>query len=88
MVASIHDLNLLGTLTELYCQKYRVNLVPSKTNLLVYSKPSHKHAVDLAKLVNLITIGGEKVEFSSQADHVGVTRSSSNLVTFLTYLVG
>ena len=55
MAASIHDLNLLGTLTELYCHKYRVNLVPSKTKLLVYSKPSHKHEVQWKNIVKTPT---------------------------------
>ena len=75
LARTISDLHLLATLTEKYCQKYRVKLVPSKTKLLVYSKPCHSYIVDHAKIVNPITIGGVPVKFTSEAEHVGIIRN-------------
>ena len=77
MASTIHDLHLLATLTESYCRKYRVSLVPSKTKLLVYSKPCHQIQVDHAKLINPITINGTPVSFSSEVEHVGILRNIS-----------
>ena len=74
---TISNLNLLATLTEAYCRKYRVKLVPSKTKLLVFYKPCHQLIVDHAKLINPITIDGVPVKFSSEAEHVGVILSTS-----------
>ena len=74
---TISNLNLLATLTEAYCRKYRVKLVLSKTKLLVFYKPCHQLIVDHAKLINPITIDGVPVKFSSEAEHVGVILSTS-----------
>ena len=38
----IDNLQLLAKLTEAYCEKYRVNLVPSKTKLLAYCRRSEQ----------------------------------------------
>ena len=81
---SVSDLHLLVKLTEDYCSRYRVKLVPSKTKLLVYSKANHVHWVDHAKLINPITIAGVPVEFTSEAEHVGILRNvSGNLPNIL-----
>ena len=74
---TISNLNLLATLTEAYCRKYRVKLVPSKTKLLAFYKPCHQLILDHAKLINPITIDGVPVKFSSEAEHVGVILSTS-----------
>ena len=74
---SISNLNLLVTLTESYCRKYRVKLVPSKTKLLVYSNDNHKYTVDHAKLINPISIDGVPVKFTTEAEHVGIVRHIS-----------
>ena len=58
---SIESLRLLVTLTEQYCYKYRVKLVPSKTKLLGYSSPSTKHLLDHAKVVNPLSIDGHPI---------------------------
>ena len=73
----IDCLRLLVTLTESYCRKYRVKLVPSKTKLLGYSTSSKKHLLEHAKLINPITINGQPVEFTTEAEHVGVLRNTS-----------
>ena len=71
----LESLQLLVTLTEKYCAKYRVKLVPSKTKLLVFSTENQKFIVDHAKLTSKITIGGEAVEFVTEAEHVGIMRN-------------
>ena len=45
---SLYSLQLLVTLTELYCSKFRVLLEPSKTKLLCYSNHNQKFLVDYA----------------------------------------
>ena len=81
---TIDDLRLLATITEEYCKKYRVTLVPSKTKLLVYSNDEHKLQVDLAKLTNPIKIGNVPVKFCEEAEHVGILRNiSGNLPNLL-----
>ena len=64
-------------MTVSYCNKYRVKLVPSKTKLLGFSTPSNKHLVDHAKLINPITINGQPVQFTTEAEHVGVLRNTA-----------
>ena len=71
----IDSLRLLARLTETYCAKYRVKLVPSKTKLLPVSAPRHYYLVNYAELVNPVTINGTSVNFVSEAEHVGVVRS-------------
>ena len=74
---NIYNLKLLAQLTEDYCARFRVKLVPSKTKLLpIYSK-NHHELVRYAELVNPVTIDGVTVNFVSEAEHVGVLRSSS-----------
>ena len=50
MLASscLHSLQMLVTLTEQYCAKFRVKLEPSKTKLLVYHNKEHSFHVDHA----------------------------------------
>ena len=74
---NIDNLRLLVTLTENYCKRYNVKLVPTKTKLLGYACPNKKHLLDLAKVVNPITVAGEPVKFVEEAPHVGVVRSTS-----------
>ena len=73
----IDNLRLLARLTETYCSNYRVKLVPDKTKLLPVSAPRHKYLVSYAELVNPVTIAGVPVKFASEAEHVGVLRSTA-----------
>ena len=72
---TVDDLNLLVTITEAYCKKYRVKLVPSKTKLLVFANNEHKSKVNLAKLLNPIKIDNIPVKFCSEVEHVGIVRN-------------
>ena len=73
----IDSLRLLVTLTERYCKKFRVKLVPAKTKLLGYSTPSRKHLLYLANVVNPVTIDGQPVVFTTEVEHVGVIRNTA-----------
>jgi hypothetical protein len=85
---TIDDLHLLVTITEAYCKKYRVKLVPSKTKLLAFSNDEHDHQVDLAKLLNPIKIDNVAVNFCTEAEHVGIIRhTSGNLPNLLNRII-
>ena len=72
------------TITEAYCKKYRVKLVPSKTKLLVFANNEHKSKVNLAKLLNPIKIDNIPVKFCSEVEHVGIVRNvAGNLPNLL-----
>ena len=71
----IYSLKLLAQLTESYCLRFRVKLVSSKTKLLPIYNKNHQLLVNYAEIINPVTINGTKVEFSKEADHVGVIRS-------------
>ena len=74
---TIDDLHLLATITEQYCAKFKVTLVPTKTKLLVFSNENDRFKVDLAKITNPFKISNVPVEFCSEAEHVGILRSTS-----------
>ena len=73
---SIINLHLLLHLTTEYCKKYRVELVPDKTKLLVFSKNASPE-VQYARLISPITLNGQEIVFSDQAEHLGILRSIS-----------
>ena len=74
---SIINLYLLLHLTTQYCKKYRVELVPDKTKLLVFSKNAESAEVEYAKLISPISLNGTEIIFSDQAEHLGILRSVS-----------
>ena len=74
---SLYHLQLLVSLTEQYCTKFRVKLEPSKTKLLTYHSKTQSFLVDLALNCHDITINGEPVKRVKEAEHVGVLRSSA-----------
>ena len=81
----IHNLLLLVKMTEDYCEKYRVKLEPKKTKLLAYSNKSTDLLVKMAARSNMITINHVPVNFTNDAQHVGVVRNTTgnmpNIVT-------
>ena len=85
---SIDDLNLLVKITEDYCKKYRVTLVPSKTKLLAYANTEHEYEVYLAQLLNPIKIDNTPVKFCDETEHVGIIRNiSGNLPNLLNRII-
>ena len=80
----IHSLQLLVNLTEEYCQKYRVQLEPRKTKLLGYSSKKNEYLIKLAAMSNPITMNHVAIEFTTEAEHVGVVRNTAgNLPSIL-----
>ena len=71
----IFKLQNLLHLTVEYCAKYHVELVPEKTKLLCFSPPNLESSVFYWKLVSPVSLGGKKIPFSNEADHVGVVKS-------------
>ena len=87
---TIDDLHLLVTITEAYCRKYRVKLVPSKTKLMVFASAAkdQQYQVELAKILNPIKVDNTPVEFNTEAEHVGIIRSTSgNLPNLLNRII-
>ena len=74
---SLHSLQMLVSLTEQYCSKYRVKLEPSKTKLLCYSSPKQSFQVEHALNTQKITINQKQVKLVPESEHVGVLRSST-----------
>ena len=84
-VAQADDVGLLSTslerlkallhLTKLYCDKYQVKLVGSKTKLLVFTTKQTELQAKVELAVTTISVDGERISPSSQATHVGVVRS-------------
>ena len=72
---SLSKLAGLLHLTVEYCQQYHVELVPEKTKLLAFVPSNQNLQVYLQKLVNPISLDGHLIDFSSSAEHVGITRS-------------
>ena len=77
MSTSIGSLQNLVNLTLEFCQKYYVELVPEKTKLLAFYPPSQSLNVYYSKLISDIHINGTKINFTEEAEHVGVIRNTS-----------
>ena len=71
----IIDLNNLLYLTERYCEKYDVQLVPDKIRLVAFAKD--ETWIEYDKNISPITISGNKISFSDEAEHLGVIRSAT-----------
>ena len=63
--------NLANILTKSYCDKFGVTLCADKTKLLKISKSDQNYL----ETYNPIIIDGQLIEFSEEAEHVGVIRS-------------
>ena len=72
---SLVNLNNLLYLNIQQCRRNDVDLVPEKTKLVAFA--THEDAeLKYAKLVSPISINGNSVHFSDEAEHLGVIRSS------------
>ena len=69
------NIRCLLYLTETYCKRYNVDLVPEKTKLLVWSPRTKSHLTEILKLECPILINNKTIEYSSSAEHVGVIGS-------------
>ena len=68
---SIHSLFKILNLALNFCNKFHINLSPDKTKLLALSRNTDQFVP-----YNPIKIDGESIEFSDEAEHVGVLRST------------
>ena len=73
MSNDLTKLFLLFKLAQEYCEKFNVQLSPSKTKLLVISPPRKDTVVSF----NPLYIDQKQIEFVEEAEHVGVLRASS-----------
>ena len=73
--SSLRNLQYLLHLSKMYCEKYQVKLVGSKTKLLVFNSKDTvlQSEVDLASTT--ISVNGQVILPTQQAAHVGVVRS-------------
>ena len=71
----IYKLQLLLNLTVEYCTKYHVELVPEKTKLLCFTPTGLESTAFYWKLVSPISLGPTKINFTNEAEHVGILRS-------------
>ena len=69
-------LNLLH-FTLQYCERNHVTLRADKTKLQVFSNKNSEMDAFYARAVSPISIDGETINFSDEAEHVGITRSNS-----------
>ena len=74
--SSLKNLTILLHLIEMYCEKFQVKLVGSKTKLLSFNTKvtADQAAVELA--TTTISVAKQAVHPTSQAAHVGVIRAS------------
>ena len=83
----IDSLALLVRLTESYCAKYRVTLVPSKTKLLAFHTENQKQLVHHAKAVSQVSIAGINIKFVEEAEHVGIIRNTAGNLPNITHRI-
>ena len=74
LASSLSRLKILLHLTELYCDKFQVKLVWSKTNLLVFTTKDTQLQAKVEIAVTPISVDGHQIAPSHQATHVGVVR--------------
>ena len=74
---SLLNLILLLRLTLVYCSKYDVELVPDKTNLIVFSNKINDVELDYMKHSLPVILNHQQIFFSEEAVHLGVMRSAS-----------
>ena len=67
----LHSLSNLLHLTLSYCKQYHIQLCADKTKLLKIDRGNS----DIFSFFNPLTIFDQKINFTTQAEHVGVVRS-------------
>ena len=68
---TISNLRYILHLAISYCKKYQVTLCPEKTKLLMFGTTNQKENI----FYNPIKINNTPIEFTDQAEHVGIVRS-------------
>ena len=73
----LHRLQCILHLAMEYAEEYHVEMVPEKTKLLCFTPRGQELQAYFWKVVSPITMAGHTVEFSDQAEHVGILRNTS-----------
>ena len=74
LAGSLAKLQELLQLTKVYCDKFQVKLVGSKTKLIVYTTKSTEMQSKVELATTIINVGGLDISPSYEATHVGVIR--------------
>ena len=72
----IHRLQCILQLALEYASEYHVEMVPEKTKLLCFTPRGQEIASYYMRVTSPISMSGSKVEFSNEAEHVGILRST------------
>ena len=82
---SIHQLHCVLQLAMQYAAEYHVEMVPEKTKLLCYTPRGQDMSTYYWREASQMSMGGKKIEFSEEAEHVGIVRctKSGNMVNLL-----
>ena len=73
-----NDIFALQNLLQLslqYCKRHHVELRADKTKLQAYSNKSSESLAYYAKIINPVNIDQKVIEFTNEAEHVGILRS-------------
>ena len=60
-----------------YAEDYHVEMVPEKTKLISFTPKGLENYVYYQRITSPISVAGQKISFSNDAEHVGIVRSSS-----------
>ena len=72
----IHKLQCILHLAMSYAEEYHVEMVPEKTKLLCFAPKGKKIESYYWSVANPIAMSGFGVDFVSEAEHVGILRTS------------
>ena len=73
---SIHKLQHLLYLSEVFCKKHHVTLSAKKTKLQVFATKDMEKIVQYSQNINPLKLNDNKIEFKQSIEHVGMLRSS------------
>ena len=73
----VQKLFYLLELTKIFCRKYQVELCADKTKLQAFATKEMDFPVEYARASHSIKIDGKKIPFTTNAEHVGLLRSTS-----------
>ena len=74
---SIHNIQNLLHLSLDFCEKYKVQLCVEKTKLQVFASKENLLSANYQVDISPVNIGGEKISFADNIEHVGILRSST-----------
>ena len=79
----IHALQGLLDLSLYFCRKQHISLSSAKTKLQVFSSKRLEDMSYFSQVISQVKINGAPIEFSEEAEHVGIIRSVHGNLTHL-----